>query len=261
MARFIVALHNTGKSAGPAEVAASFGVGWYVDHSNGYTLGFSLPLVVPKEEKFIFHDGAADGSTILVARKCSQRRRKIVPRIKRLVAQEIETRPVNIVGAALGNHVDDGAGGMSVFRVKGIGQQSEFLNGIENGNDGSAIIDNFLGRGPIDHKLVSRLLHAVDREIPYVAQAVRGFGKIELALPRTNGHHAGLQAEQIDVTSSIEGQGGDLGVLDDVANLIARRLYLNRLPLHIHRLRNAAHVEPEVGPVALVHQKLLCLTG
>src|ERR1700733_7641801 len=105
---------------------------------------------------------------------------------------------------------------MPVLRVKSIGEESELLNGVENGNDGSAVVDNFLGRGSIDNELVGRLLHAIDRQVAYVAQAIRGFGKIELALPRPHGHHAGLKAEQVDVTSSIEGQSCHLGVFDDI---------------------------------------------
>src|SRR5207245_2246930 len=98
-----------------------------------------LALVVDEEKRAIGRDGAAQDSAELmpaVLRFRPARGREEVACVQRLVPEELERVAVRHVSTALHRQVDDAAVEAAEFRRRAVALDLEFLNGVEDGNEG-----------------------------------------------------------------------------------------------------------------------------
>jgi len=66
----------------------------------------------------------------------------------------VQTGTVEIVAAALGDDIDDGARKAPIFGVKRISDQPEFLDGVERGDDGGPVVPAFFDVAAIDQESI-----------------------------------------------------------------------------------------------------------
>jgi hypothetical protein len=88
--------------------------------------------------------------------------REKIARVEIGVSQEFEGVPMKLVGSGFRNDVDLASGIFPILRVKVVGQDSEFGDGIEIGNDGGGHAAGLFGIGAIDQEAVGGLPLAVD---------------------------------------------------------------------------------------------------
>src|SRR5258708_9223610 len=125
---------------------------------------FALGVFVGEEkEGFVFFESAAESRAGLNASVGLLGGNQIagrvdltgerVARLERFVAEVAEDVPVEIVGAALGNDVDDTAGGTAIFRVVIAEDHLKFLDGFLRDAGGDAVDGVVDGVGAIhpDH--------------------------------------------------------------------------------------------------------------
>jgi hypothetical protein len=96
----------------------------------------SLPLIVGEEERTIGANRTADHGAKLVAAKerlDGVRRREEVPRVQRLVTEELEHAAADDVRAGFRGEVDDAAVEPAEFRRRAVGLDLELLNRVDVG--------------------------------------------------------------------------------------------------------------------------------
>ncbi len=82
--------------------------------------------------------------------------------------RNIEGIPMKLVGSGFRNDVDLASGIFPILRVKVVGQDSKFGDGIEIGNDGGGHAARLFGIGAIDHEAVGGFPLAVDGNCSWV---------------------------------------------------------------------------------------------
>jgi len=106
-------------------------------------------LIRHEEEQFVLLDGSAKHPSILVLIQNQLRSARGVPEpvvgIQSRVAEEFKRRPMEIVGARLGDDINVGARIAPVTRVVGRGLNLEFLNGVRIGNPKRSVLRAFMG--------------------------------------------------------------------------------------------------------------------
>ena len=135
---------------------------------------------------------------------------------------------MKIVGAALGDHVDDAAGGAPIFRREAAGHDLVLLYRIERNLLADHCRELIVVGDAIEHHVGAGRTHAVNRET-YAASALR-IGRYV----RNRGHEI----------VRIAGQGGKFGHLlgaDGVAERLRFRVDLHRAGVHFHRGAGLAH--------------------
>src|ERR1700678_4040497 len=99
---------------------------------------FGRPLVRSKEERFVVHDRATDGSTELVMLQICPRLTveigKEIIGVEDVVAHKLPGAAVEFVGSALAYQVDVGSGSASVRGVEVGRLHAELLNRIRRWN-------------------------------------------------------------------------------------------------------------------------------
>src|SRR5579862_1796090 len=135
-----------------------------------YDAGFctcdsSGSLIVREPEKLVLPEWASGGESELVLSQLRLAGCEEVPRIHRVVTQELKDIAVEAVGTRLGDGVHHGAAEFSVFRVKAVGDKPEFLDGIEVRNQSRAQVAPFADVAAIDQKRVGRLGLGIYRDI------------------------------------------------------------------------------------------------
>ena len=99
------------------------------------------PLIAQEVEQLVLADGAANRASelILIERLTATLRVEIIVRIENRIAQEFKRRPVNLIGARLGDHVHVRARVPPVAGVEVRSLHLEFLNCIRARNRDSRI--------------------------------------------------------------------------------------------------------------------------
>src|ERR1700722_6244986 len=111
-------------------------------------------LIVGEPEYFV-SDGWSTGSVAeLVPLQNSAGVIEEAARIEVAVAEEIERAAVKAVGPRLGDGVHDSATKASVFRIEGIGDEAEFGNRIEVGDDGCSEVHALVYIAAIDKERI-----------------------------------------------------------------------------------------------------------
>ena len=91
------------------EVAGPFEKRRCVNQSRRKSTYFAGTLVVTKKEQLIFHDRGADGASELITFEYAPFLIEVVFGVEFLIAKEFVSRAVNLVGAALGDDIHNGA--------------------------------------------------------------------------------------------------------------------------------------------------------
>ena len=132
-----------------------------------------------------------------------------IPAVELVVAEELVRRPVEFVGARLGNQVDDATGCAPRLRSIAGGLNRDLLNGIDRGLDADGADDALIVVDTVNHEVVQGIVLSVD-----------GKSVGRAAVVRTS---AAGQA----VARSFIGSWNELNQLNEVAPV--QRKVLNRL--------------------------------
>src|SRR5208337_323666 len=164
-----------------------------------------------EEEDFIFPDGPGErGSALLLAAMGLEGHHRIGG-AKSAVANVIETGAVPVVGAGLGDNVDDGAAGASLLRAVGIGGDAELLDDFVGELVGGAVKTASLGEegvvevAAIDEEAVLKSAQAAERKI-----AISGGGERARIL-----RDAGREEHEIGKAAAVEGEIGDGAFIEE----------------------------------------------
>ena len=170
------------------------------DHRSANRL--ALALIVDKEERAIPQDGAAERATKLIASIVRLRlagRLEVVPRVQRLVAEELEHVAVEAIRAALGREIDDAAVETAEFRRRTVRFDLEFLDRVDDRKIGDLSRFRLQDRNAIEEILVRPWTPAID------AWQLRIGGKRD----------TGCQARERDEGPPVQRQLHDVPFLDD----------------------------------------------
>src|SRR5258708_23603292 len=119
------------------------------------------------EEGFVLEDRTAQRTTELVLTKLrfrSMRAELVRGRVQLVVAEEFIQRAVEAVRTALGDDVDHRAGRPAYVRREGVGNDANFLDGINAGAHTNGDVHALVLVQAIDHLVVQRLGLAVHRD-------------------------------------------------------------------------------------------------
>ena len=86
-------------------------------------------------------------------------------RLQVLIGMETKQRTMDGVGTALDLQGDRGAAGQTLFRVEGVGDDADFLDGFESRNISKGAIDDSAAVSPIDGKVIDIRWRAIDGEV------------------------------------------------------------------------------------------------
>ncbi len=128
------------------------------------------------------------------------------------------------IGPGLGYHFDLASAELAVLGIKATGENSEFGDRIQVGNDGRAHVDVFLDVASVQHKAIGEFALAVDRDGAGVQIAGRRKCARAHVLDRIGSdgrdrNDAGLKREQVRKAAAIERHGCHLFGRDDFAHL------------------------------------------
>src|SRR5580704_10568566 len=120
-----------------------------------------------------------------------------------VVAQELEGITVKSIGARLGNGIDDRAAEFPIFRVEAVGDQAEFLNGVQVGNQTCPQVTSLTDVSAVYQEGVRRFSLAVHGDVAGAQNARYRTGISVGGTKRAGaaGRHTGLQAQKIDITA------------------------------------------------------------
>ncbi len=155
-----------------------------------------------EEEDLVALEGAADGASDLLLTIVRLEREEGIGGAEGTVAKIVERGAVHVIGARLGDDVDDGAAGASLFSAVGIGGDAELLHDFGGELVGSAVASAGLGEegivvvAAIDEGGVLESANAAEGEI-----AVGGRGEAARIL----GDAGGEQGE-IGEAAAVEGE-------------------------------------------------------
>ena len=174
---------------------------------------FLQPLDPPEEEDLVPHQRPAHGAPVLMARE-GWRRAHIeeVARVHLAVAEELEPRPLEPVGARLGRDVDDAPHHAPVVGRKRVGDHAELLDRVD--------AQRRIGRRDRRHAGIAPHVGAVDQEAvrssPHAVDVQR-----HAALRRRRAQFLGelddarLQRREHDVVAPVQRQLLDCLLEDD----------------------------------------------
>src|SRR5581483_3327277 len=131
----------------------------------GEPLADAHTLVIPKEEGFIFENGAAKRAAKLVLVVLSLLGSiEEVAGVDVIVAQELEGGPVEYVCARFGIHQHGRAAAAPVLGGIVEGKDLELLNGVNGGHDGNGTRGQFVVVNAVQKPVVGVFPHALDRK-------------------------------------------------------------------------------------------------
>src|SRR5580692_5528313 len=122
-----------------------------------------------------------------------------------VVAEELEGITVKSVGARLSNGIDDRAAEFPIFGVEAVGDQAEFLNGVQVGNQTCSKVAPLADVSAVYQESVRRFSLAVHGDVAGAQNARYRTGISVGGTKRAGaaGRHTGLQAQKVDVAAPI----------------------------------------------------------
>ena len=124
-----------------------------------------------EEENFVALEWAADGASELLLAIVRLERQEGIVRAEGTVAEIIESRAVQVIGAGLGDDVDDGAAGAALLGAVSGGGDAELLHDVGGDFVGGAIASARLGEesvvvvAAVDEEAVLESANAAEGEI------------------------------------------------------------------------------------------------
>ncbi len=210
-------------------------------------------LVVAEEERPAAHERPAEHAAedVLVERPLAHAGPVVVPGVgvQRLVAEELEQRPVELVGALLHRRVDHGAGGLAELRGIRPRLHLELLQRVHRRRHdlGTALLE--VGR----HRIV---VGAVEGVVVPGGEVAVGVEERVLAAAGDAGRgddHAGGQQRQLGVAAAEQRQVAHLPLVDDRPDVCRLRLQQFTAPGHRDRFGERSHLEHEVDAAPILH--------
>ena len=119
-------------------------------------------LIIREKENFISHNGPAGRGSELILNECAASGREIIAGVEVGVAQKVEHIPMKSIGSGFRDDVDLASGIFTKLRVEVRGEDSEFGDGIEIGNDRRGHASSLFGICAINHEAVGGLPLAID---------------------------------------------------------------------------------------------------
>ena len=168
--------------------------------------------------------------------------REVIAGVKIGVAQELEGVAVELIAAGLGENQDLAAAVVAIFGVKATGEDTEFFDRIEIGNDRSTHVDIFFDVAAVDAEAIRGFPLATDRSVAGVEVAGRrGTGDAAhhngIGLLRSGGNDAGLDGEETSEAAAIERDVGHLGCGDGFTRLGGGQVDGNAVGSDVHNGR------------------------
>ena len=188
------------------------------------------------------HQRAAERAAELIAavvRLHRVRRLKEVPRVQRLVAEELEAAAVKRVRAGLGRQVDDAAVEAAELGGRAVALDLELLNRVDDREERDLAGLRLQHRDAVEQILVGARPAAVDAR--------------QLRVGRQR--HAGRERRQRDEGAAVQRQLHDLLVLDDVAEAGGLGAQHRRVRGHRDLLAHVADGQVEVDPRLLARRQ------
>jgi hypothetical protein len=174
--------------------------------------GLVAPVVEVRNE-----DGAADSDTELILPQRIDRGEEVIPGVEGRVAEELPDGAVELVGAALGDDVDDAAGDLAELGKVVMGLHLELLNVID---DGLVVVvaDEGAEVGyAIEQEHIAAIARSIHRRKGEGADGLAGKAAATArVLAYADRAYAWGELKQFSKVSSVEGQvidgpGGDDG--------------------------------------------------
>lgn len=241
----VLALLGRGRSAaGPDELPGG-GEQLRVGHRAGQREVAAGDFAVKEVEQLVAPDGAADGAARLVAPLGRVEGGVAVARVEVLVAEEPEPGAMHLVGAALGDGVDDAADGAAEFGREARALHLELLHGVlaDVGADARA--------AGVFVVVALRGVVAVGEKRVAAGHAAEG-DQAEGAVFRD----AGRQQHEAVHAAAIDRQVHDVAVLDHLRDAGLELVDHRSRVRHGDLLHLRLHVENDVQRHVLAHQHL-----
>ena len=209
-------------------------------------------LVISEEESPVAHDRSAHGGAELVLMKSRPRLpRRIgeeVVGIQLVVAQELEYRAVELIGAALDGGIDHRARRVTEFRREGAGLDFEFLHRVHRGRNRDAVASD---RASVGHGIV---IDSVQRDLVR-GEAAAARDEREIRPHAEHGRRVAGEQTQRKGIPSVERQFEDLLVLDHLAQRRCLGLQQRSHFLDFDHLAHLARLQGDTDGGRLVHLK------
>ena len=103
-----------------------------------------LSLIIGEEESLVFLQRAAQRASELIQIEFLRRGSEEAACVQVCIAEELEQRPVEVIGPRLSRHQNGRTGACPIFRGVVKGQDLEFLDGIDGRENGDAARGQFV---------------------------------------------------------------------------------------------------------------------
>ncbi len=151
--------------------------------------------------------------------------REEVAGLERVAAIELPGPAVPLIGAGLGDDVDDGARVASVLRAVGVGEDLELLDRVRGRTQHEAGVEGVVVGRAVEEEVVGLVPHPVDVEAASpVAEAAGGGVAGQAAEGGRRRDHAGDEGAELREVAAVERQVDDLLLVDDDAQRAVRGL-------------------------------------
>ena len=233
------------------KIAGSVCIRRHADLARIDALRLARALIVGKEEDLVVTDRPTQRSAKLVLLVRASCRRKVVARIKIGVAQKIECAAVESVVAGFCNHADLTAAKLSILGVEVARHDAKLRNRIQVGNDRRTCVHVFFRVAAIHVEVIRSLtlpVHGNRAGIERTRWIENRRAHVLDGIGPDGGRrsHTRLQREKIGVTASVQRRRHHLPSADDLAQLCAHGLDVERIVRHAHGLRVTADGERSV---------------
>ena len=171
-----------------------------------------------------------------------------IPRVERVVAEELEERALELVLARLAAHQDRRAATAAVLRLVVVRHDLELADGVDVGQDAHAACREFVVVDTVVEPVVRVLAHALCRHRHAAAIRHLTAGPLREEAARASRDRARAEQRQLDEIAAVERQLSHLLGVDDLAQrgVVALQFDLGDLAGHRHFGRQPGDLQREV---------------
>ena len=163
---------------------------------------------------------------------------EIALRVQRGIAEVVVDIAVQLVGPRLGDDIHHRARVASVLRVKGIGNDAEFLDAVRGRLHGGCVHELIVGVAAVHAEIVGARPAAVYRyRSGIVGAEEQAAAAAQLRL------HAGLQLQKLIGVACVQGQLVDRAVVDHRAQLGGGRIDLGSFGVDLNHVLDLAQLQ------------------
>ncbi len=178
---------------------------WARAPTRARSLDLPRALIISKPKQFIFPERAADSVAKLIAAQFRFCRIEKIARIEFVVAEKFEDIAMKAVCAGFRDRVHDAAAELAVFGIEAVGDQAEFLNGIQVRNQSRPLFLPSLTSPPFTRKAFAVSRWPLTDIFPTFVKYA-GDRPILLNRSGSDWRNTGLQTQQIDEATAIQAE-------------------------------------------------------